>query len=51
MEINVVTLRKVVETIPQQMRSVIKVKGGLLQKVSMQLFILDGQTDTCHYNH
>ena len=28
MEINVVTLRKVVETTPQQMRSVIKAKGG-----------------------
>ena len=32
MEINVVTLHKVVETMPQQMRSVIKAKGGLLQK-------------------
>ena len=28
MEINVMTLHKVVETIPQQMRLVIKAKGG-----------------------
>ena len=28
MEINVVTLHKVVETMPPQMRSVIKAKGG-----------------------
>ena len=38
MEINVVTLHKVVETMPQQMRSLIKAKGGLLQKVIVQLF-------------
>ena len=38
MEINGLTLHKVVETMPQQMRSLIKAKGGLLQKVSMQLF-------------
>ena len=43
MEINVVTLQKVVETMPQQLRSVIKAKGGLLQKASVQLFFLDGQ--------
>ena len=30
MEINAVTLHKVVETTPQQLRSVIKAKGGLL---------------------
>ena len=30
MEINVVTLHKVVETIPQQMRSKIKAKGEIL---------------------
>ena len=34
MEINVVILHKVVETIPQKMCSVMKVKCGLLQKVS-----------------
>ena len=43
MEINVVTLDKVVETMAQQMNSVIKAKGGLLQKVSVQLFFVDGQ--------
>ena len=37
-EIKVVTLHKVVETMPQQMCSVIKAKGGLLQKASVQLF-------------
>ena len=41
-EINVVTLHKVVETMPQQMRSVIKAKGGLLQKASVQLFFWTG---------
>ena len=37
-EINVVTLHKIVETMPQQMHSVIKAKGGLLQKASVQRF-------------
>ena len=32
MEINVASLHKVVKTIPQQMRSILKAKGGLLQK-------------------
>ena len=38
MEINVVTLHKVFEAMPQQMDFVIKVKGGLLQKASATLF-------------
>ena len=38
MEINVVTLHVVVETTPPQMRSLIKAKGGLLQKASVRLF-------------
>ena len=33
MEMNVVTLHKFLETMPQLMQSVIKAKGGLLQKV------------------
>ena len=40
MEIKVVTLHKVVETMPQQMHSVIKAKGGLLHKASVLHFIL-----------
>ena len=44
MEINVVTLHKVVETMPQQMRFLIKAKGGLLKKAYVRLFFfLDGQ--------
>ena len=44
MERNVVTLHKAVETMPQQIRSVIKAKGGLLQKASVFVFLfLDGQ--------
>ena len=38
MEINVVTLYKVVKIMPKVMRSVIKAKGSLLQKASVQLF-------------
>ena len=48
MEINVVTLHKVVETMPQQMHSVIKAKGGLLQKTSVQLFFWTGSV-FCNY--
>ena len=39
MVINYVTLQKVGETMAQQMRSVVKAKGGLLQKASVQLFL------------
>ena len=35
MERNVVTLHKVVETMPQQMRSVIKAKGGPTRSVGL----------------
>ena len=37
-EINVVTLDKVVETMPQQMSSIIKAKGGPMKYLSVQLF-------------
>ena len=39
MEINVVTLRKFVETMPPQKRSIIKAKGG----PGFFFFFLDGQ--------
>ena len=37
MEINVVTLHKVVKAMPQQMHSVIKAKGGPIQYYNVQL--------------
>ena len=42
MEITVVTLHMVVETMPQQMRSVIKAKGGPTKYLSEQLFFGTG---------
>ena len=38
MEINVVTLHNVVKTMPKQMRSVMKAKGGPTKYLSVQLF-------------
>ena len=50
MEINVVTLHKVVETMPQQMHSVFKAKGGLLQKASVQIVFGTGSVFFfCHH--
>ena len=46
MEINVVTLHKVVETMPQQMRSVIKSKGGPIKYYSVQLLFWPGSVDS-----
>ena len=43
MEINVVTLHKVVETMPQQMHSVIKAKGESFAKGECATFFLDGE--------
>ena len=40
MEINVITLHTVVETTPQQMRSVIKAKGGSMKYKSVHLFFV-----------
>ena len=39
MEINAVTLRKVVETMPQQMRSVIQAKGGSTKRCDFYIFL------------
>ena len=45
MEINVVTLHKAARTVPQQMRTIIKTKGGLLQKASVRLMAYNERKD------
>ena len=51
MEINIVTLHKLIETTPQQLRSVIKAKSGLLQKTSVQLLFWRGSVYTDDHGH